>query len=134
MLHARRECQVIHLLDFSAGQHARHRDVELREDVLGHQLVVAGDDLDRDPVGGKSCQGRLGALFWWIEEGGEAHKDEFGFIANHGFGLIHSDLPRGNSQNAEAVLAQSLELSIDARARRIIQRMRARIPVQFVAD
>ena len=34
-------------------------------------------------------------------------EDEFGFIANHGFGLIHSDLPRGNSQNAEAVLLRA---------------------------
>jgi hypothetical protein len=38
---------------------------------------MTGDDLDRDPIGGKSGQGRLGALLWRIQEGGEAHKDQF---------------------------------------------------------
>ena len=61
--------------------------------MLGHQFVIAGDDLDRDPIGGKSGQGRLGALLWRIEEGGEAREDQFRFIADYGMGMIHPHLP-----------------------------------------
>jgi hypothetical protein len=93
LLHARRKCRIIHLLDFSTGKDACYWEAELREDMLGHQFVVAGDDLDRDPVGGKSGQGCLGALLWRIEEGGEPRKDQFRFIAKYGMSLARPDLP-----------------------------------------
>src|SRR3974390_1395417 len=93
LLHARCECLIIHFLNFSTGKHASYWEAQLREDMLGHQFVVASDDLDCDPIGGKSGQGRLGALLWRIEECGEAHKDQLRFIANHGMSLVLSNLP-----------------------------------------
>ena len=93
LLHPRRECRIIHLLDLCAGEHPGYGKAELRADMLGHQFVVAGDDLDRDPVGGKSGQSRLGALLGRIEEGGKARKDQFRFIAHHGMGVVHPHLP-----------------------------------------
>ena len=66
---------------------------EFSADVLGHQFVVAGDDLDRDPIGGQPGQRPFGALLGRIEEGGEARKDQFRFIAHHRMGVVHPHLP-----------------------------------------
>ena len=43
-------CVVGHLLDLVAQQHELGRQPDLFADLAGHQVVVAGDDLDRDAV------------------------------------------------------------------------------------
>ncbi len=102
--------------------------------MLGHQFVVAGDDLDHDTVGGKSGQGGLGALLGGIKEGGEARKDQFRFIAYHGMGMVRPHLSRSYSQHPETFATQGLELAVDAHARCFIQGTRVCLPIRLVAD
>ena len=103
LFHPHHERGIVQLLDFRAGQHADHRKAEFTADMLGHQFIVAGNDLDRDSVGGQSRQGRLGALLGWIEEGGEARKDQFRLITHHGMRLVLPHLPRGDAQYPESL-------------------------------
>ncbi|MCY1230900.1 hypothetical protein D9M69_386730 [compost metagenome] len=93
LLHPRCECRVIHLLDLRTGKDTHYREPKLGEDMLRDQFIIAGDDLDRDPIGGEFRQGRLGTLLGGIEEGREASKDQLRFITHHGMGVVHPHLP-----------------------------------------
>ncbi len=70
IISARSECMVVHLLDNGTGQHARHQNTELRADMLRHQFVISGDDLDADMIDGKFGQRRFGARLRRTEQDG----------------------------------------------------------------
>ena len=102
-----------HLLDLAAEQHELGGQPDLLADLAGDQIVVAGDDLDRDAVALQGLDGRRGGLLGRIEEGDIAVQDQVALVGlGVGRGVARDDAARrdvlaGDGQHAEAVGARA---------------------------
>ena len=106
LLHHRRQLRVAHGLDLRAQQDVFGGDADLVADLLAHQLIVAGEHLDRDAVLAQGHhRGRRG-VFGGIEEGHIAAQDQFAFVGL-GVGGLAIQVAVGNRQHTKAVAGQT---------------------------
>ena len=123
LFHPRTQGIVVHGCNLGATEHAIDRDAQFGADMACHQLVVARDDLHRNPAGSQRLKRHPGAGLWRIEKGGKPGKHQFAFITHHG---IHQGagfaLP-GNGQHAKPILAQLAEQRLRLLMRGVIERL-----------
>ena len=84
------ELGVGHRLDRTAEQQPRGIQADVPAHLAGDQLVVAGEDLDRDAVGAEGGDRRGGRLLGRVEEGDESAQDHVVFVG-------HAVLPAGQA-------------------------------------
>ena len=121
LLGHRRERAVGHALDLVAADDAGTVEADLTADVLGDQLVVAGEDLHHDAVAAERAE-RLGDAFHRrIEEGHEAGEHELTLVAGRIHGLERHRRV-GDGQDPRSLSAQLAIRRFAARPRRLIER------------
>src|SRR5438093_10467702 len=81
MLGHRRERAVGHALDLVATEDAGTVEADLTADVLGDELVVAGEDLDLDAVPTERVERFGDAFHRRIDEGHEAREHQLTLVA-----------------------------------------------------
>jgi len=126
LLSYRSESAVGHALDLVAGDDAGTVEADLTADVLGDELVVAGEDLHHNAVAAERVE-RLGdSLHRRIEEGHEAGKYELTLVVGRVHGLGRH--PRvSDGQDSRSVSAQVAVGRFAARAHRLIEASAATI-------
>ena len=101
------------MLQRVTGQHARHGNADLGEDVAGYQLVVAGQHLHRDAGFRHRPDRCAGAGFRWIQEDREASENQIGFVGDRGGLVAGIDQTAGDPQGAESLRAECVERGLE---------------------
>jgi len=83
---------VYNLRDLFPSQHARHGNVQLGADMLGHQFAVSRDNLDSHFAVVKRGESGTGALLGRIEEGRKTREDQFRLVADDGMGMVKGNV------------------------------------------
>ena len=114
--------RVAHRLDLRAGQHLLQRQADFLTDLARDQLVVAGQDLDRDTVLLKSADRRRGGFLGRIEEGDVAFQGQVVFVVLVvcGFGI---EVAIGDGQDAETIGGQFVILLLEIFEQELIHRI-----------
>ena len=114
------------------GEQSLDRNSELGADVLGHALIVAGEDFDADATAFQRRDGRACACLGRIEECGVTGKHKILFVGHDHMGLGRRFVSPGDAEHAEAFLAERVELRVRARQRRRVKRLRVAFARLFV--
>ncbi len=128
-----------HLLDVGAQQDELGREPDLLADLAGDEIVVAGDDLDRDAVALQRLDGRRGGLLGRVEERDVAVQDQVALVGLAvGRGVAGDDAARldvlaGDGQHAEAVGAQPLVLLLQLLDEDAVHRERLAVELELLA-
>ena len=120
-LHPGAQRGVVHRLDVGAGEQPADGDAQLGAHVAGHQVAVAGDDLDGDAGLLQRRQRRAGARLGRVEEGREAGEHQLRLVADDRVGVVRRHLAPGDAQHAEAFGLQAAVLGADGRQGRVVE-------------
>ena len=101
--------------------------------MLGHKFVVAGYDLDCDPVRGKIGQSLFGALLGRIEECGKTRKDQLRFIAHYGMRMVHPHRREAIPRTRKPSLLSPSNCALIPTKRRFIKGTQVRFSIRLIA-
>jgi len=110
----RLQAVVVQLRYLRPAEHALYLDAEHTADVAGHLLAVAGDDLQRDAVGGEHAQRLAGGLLRWVEKRGKPAKRQPGLVIHHGMRVIARDLLNRHAEHSKTFVAQRVQPLLQA--------------------
>jgi hypothetical protein len=125
-----RQCGVAHLFDFGAERDAVHLEANLAADLAGDNLIVAGENLDRDARLIERGDGGAGAFLRRVEKGDVAEQRQTGLVIDRIAWLGMGDFLVGDCDDAEPVLIERPSLRL--RLGEMVRVQSSQLIVQFV--